>query len=115
MNQQAVLCLYLLMVTYVSTVPTPRIQWVMYTTTNCTHCERAKADFKLWMIASGWRIGDKKTDHLRIQEIPEDAEEQEEAYPTFVLYNRGKEVKRHVGYPGRERLVSDYLQEAAKK
>lgn len=89
-----------------------RVQWVMLTIKNCIPCEEAKKDFIDWMKKSKWVCDDSENAHVRIVDVdkwPEiDKQFEPEAFPEFVLVQDGREIARHQGYPGRQKLITEF-------
>lgn len=96
----------------------PHVQWVMITADWCPSCATSKADFRPWMEKSQWRISEKPDAHVRLMDADDHPEMlvtyRVEALPTFILFRDGKEIERHVGYPGRSVLVRRYIEEHRK-
>lgn len=93
-----------------------RVQWLAFTSPTCLPCRQAEADYRPWLAASRWQVDATESAHVRLVDgaaHPDLTERYEvDAYPTFVLVADGREVRRHVAYPGREALAREYLDAA---
>lgn len=103
-----------------ATAPQERpTQWLMFTFQGCVICEGAKADFRQWLERSKWEVSPSPMAHVRLVDAELEADLASQfavkEFPTFVLLVDGKEVKRYLGYPGRDRLVNEYMTASANR
>ncbi|MFO0918202.1 MAG: thioredoxin family protein [Planctomycetaceae bacterium] len=86
-----------------------RTQWWMFTADWCAPCQAARHDFEGWLKRSGWRVDESPQAEVRIIDIDREPQIAQEfairTYPTFLLMQNGKELRRLDSYPGREQLV----------
>lgn len=97
--------------------PRRRTQWLMFTAEWCVPCRTARSDFEPWLKRSGWIVSESQAAHIRLvdgERQPDLVQQQGiRAFPTFLLMQDGRELRRHEGYPGRTELVRQF-QDAVK-
>lgn len=89
-----------------------RTQWLMFTAEWCVPCRTARNDFEPWLKRSGWVVSESQAAHIRLVDGERQANLVQQQgirlFPTFVLMQDGRELRRHEGYPGRTELVRQF-------
>lgn len=99
-----------------------RIQCEFWTATWCQPCPKAKADLTSksgeWPLGPEWEVSESATAHFRLIDYDKNRSLAEQrgvkTLPAFVITMDGKPVATHFGYPGRKKLVQEFLA-ASKK
>lgn len=73
-----------------------RVRGVMVTASWCGPCKTFKTHEVPRLVKSGWKVGSRDTDHLRVVEH-DNPDYRASTLPTFIRLVDGKEVARHVG------------------
>lgn len=92
----------MLLAATITAEPTPRVQWVVFSTANCVPCRELKADLALNLTKkAGWKVGMAETNYVRLvdaEKFPELAKRYGvTCYPTLVLLSDSREVERVEG------------------
>jgi hypothetical protein len=90
----------------------PRTQWLMFTAEWCPACRIARAYFEVGLKRGGWMVDSAPAAHVRLIDADREPELVRtwnvRAFPTFVLMQGDRELRRTEGYPGRGELVDRF-------